>query len=146
EREAHHGAERRELTAQPPPTNIRVRDDPRNADDHRDGREGPEVFHRVEGAVELLREYHQATRQRGGQREAEDQEAPAVGGRRRRRRDGGLRDPELLALLALLQALRELRIFVALQERPVEVARGIVVARELLQLEVALGRVLDARL
>src|SRR6185503_2447386 len=107
---------------------------------------GAQILDRVERRVDLFSADDEADSEAEPEHEAEAENADAVRRDRFARRQRRIEDPELLDLFALLEALRELRFFVALQQRLVALLDRRVIARKLLELLLAFGHVLHALL
>src|SRR5437899_2143056 len=88
--------------------------DARDADQDRHGAERAELVDGVEGRVHVFRQHHTANRQTYRADESNDEQSDALWGIRFRARNRGVEHLELLALLALLEALGQLSLFVAL--------------------------------
>ena len=131
--------------AKPADTTARVirSHDQRNAQQHGDRRQRAQVVDGVERRVDLLGDHDRTDGQAETADERHERQAQTVRHRRLAGRNSGVDQPELLALLPLLHALRQLRIVVALHQRGVVFTGRIVVARELAHCFFALGRVLD---
>src|SRR5437762_1273834 len=106
-------------------------DDPRDTDQHRHRAERPEIVDCVEGRVDPLGQDHGADGQAERSHQSHEEQPEPVGRCRLRVRDRRVEHAKLFALLALLHALGELRLLVALQQRVVELAGAVVVAGEL---------------
>ena len=105
--------------------------DARNADQDRHGAERAELVDGVEGRVHVLGQHRSANRQPDRADESDEEQFDALGGIRLRVRDRRVEHPELLALLALLEALGQLSFFVTLQQRLIQRAGAVVVAGQL---------------
>src|SRR5439155_18366963 len=116
DRHTQHGCTGGKPEPPPAPSGIRFRHDAGDAREDRGRTEPPELVHGVEGGVELLGQHHCA----GGEPKREhqaDQHETASSSHGLSGGDGGIEEPELLALLALLHALRDLGLVIALQQR-----------------------------
>ena len=97
----------------------------------------------MERGVELLGGQHDGDRRGEGEQEAHDDQADAVRRRRAFGRQCGLEHAEPLALAVGLDAGRELRLVVALQQRVVEIFGGLTIARDQRELLLALRRAFE---
>src|SRR4029453_3151574 len=94
-------------------------------------REGAELVEGVERGVEVLGEEQQDEGHAEGAGERHPEQPQTLGSRRLGGGHGGLEDPELLALLALLHALSELGLLVPAGPGFVELLPGGVCPRKL---------------
>src|SRR3989454_7104329 len=130
----------------PVPPESALGHDQGNADQHRHGTERSQIVDGVERRVDLFGEHDDRYREAGGTYQRDGEELGPVGGCRRGVGEGGVEYSELLSLLPLLHVFLEMSFLVSLQQRLVELARAVVIARQFPELLLAPWHILDTPL